>query len=297
MTTLTYEGRVAIVIDAGGGLGREHALLLASRGAQVVVNDLGGSVAGEGPDEGPAARTAKEINDLGGVAVADSNSAATAEGGEAIVQTALDAFGQVDIVVNNVGIRRNKSFHNMSPDLVDAVIDVHLKWAFNVARPAFVVMRERGYGRIVNTSSAAGIFGNFGQTNYSAAKMGLGFTRTLAQEGAKHNIHSNVVALAARTRMTEELLDKLADCLDPALVSPTVAWLCHEDCDVNGEIFSVGDGRVARVIIGVTRGWFSGEQQIEQVRDHFAAICDHAAPVFPANAVAEMALVRDRLRE
>ena len=298
MTTLTYEGRVAIVTGAGGGLGREHALLLASRGAQVLVNDLGGSVAGVGSDEGPAARTAKEINDLGGVAVADANSVATPEGGEAIVRSALDAFGQVDIVVNNAGILRDKSFHNMSPDLVDAVIDVHLRGAFNVTRPAYIAMRERSYGRIVNTSSAAGIFGNFGQTNYSAAKMGLvGFTRTLAQEGAKHNIHSNVIAPAARTRMTEELLGKLADRLDPALVSPTVAWLCHEDCDVNGEIFSVGGGRVARVVIGVTRGWFSADQQVEQVRDHFAEVCDDSAPVFPASAMAEIALVRDRLRE
>lgn len=297
MTTLTYEGRVAIVTGAGGGLGREHARLLAARGAQVVVNDLGGSVSGEGSDAGPAARVAAEIEASGGIAIADVNSVATAQGGEAIVRTAMDAFGRVDIVINNAGILRDKSFHNMGPELVDAVIDVHLKGAFNVTRPAYIAMREQGYGRIVNTSSAAGIFGNFGQTNYSAAKMGLvGLTLTLAQEGAKHGIHANVVAPAARTRMTEDLLGKLADRLDPALVSPTVAWLCHEDCDANGEIFSVGGGRVARVVIGVTRGWFSPDQQVESIRDHFEEIRDDADLAFPPNAMAEIGLIRDRLR-
>jgi NAD(P)-dependent dehydrogenase (short-subunit alcohol dehydrogenase family) len=189
MSDLSFENRVAVITGAGGGLGREHALLLASRGAHVVVNDLGGAVDGSGGDEGPAAKTAKEINDLGGVAVHDSNSVSTVAGGEAIIKTAVDAFGRVDIVINNAGILRDKTFHNMTDELVNPVLDVHLKGAFNVTRPAWLIMREQGYGRIVNTSSNSGILGNFGQSNYGAAKMGLvGFTRVLAAEGAKYNI-------------------------------------------------------------------------------------------------------------
>jgi NAD(P)-dependent dehydrogenase (short-subunit alcohol dehydrogenase family) len=204
MADLGYDGKVAIITGAGGGLGREHALLLASRGAQVVVNDLGGSVSGEGGSEGPAHTTAKEIEDLGGIAVADTNSVATPEGGEAIVKTALDNFGKVDIVINNAGILRDKTFHNMTPEFVDPVLDVHLRGAFWVTRPAWVKMREQGYGRVINTSSNSGILGNFGQSNYGAAKMGLvGFTRVLAAEGAKYNIKVNALAPVARTRMTE----------------------------------------------------------------------------------------------
>src|SRR5688572_16863027 len=164
MADLSFDGRVAIITGAGGGLGREHALLLASRGAQIVINDLGGSVSGEGGDEGPAQKAAKEIEDLGGVAVANTDSVATPEGGEAIVQTALDAFGRVDIVINNAGILRDKTFHNMTPELLDPVLDVHLRGAFFVTRPAWVKMREQGYGRVLTTASAAGVLGNFGQT-------------------------------------------------------------------------------------------------------------------------------------
>ena len=206
MADLGFDGKVAIITGAGGGLGREHALLLASPAARRSWSTTSAaSVSGEGGDEGPAHTTAKEIEDLGGVAVADTNSVATPEGGEAIVQTALDAFGRVDIVINNAGILRDKTFHNMTPDLVDPVIDVHLKGAFYVTRPAWIKMREQGYGRIVNTSSNSGILGNFGQTNYGAAKMGLvGFTRVLAAEGAKYNIKANAIAPVARTRMTEE---------------------------------------------------------------------------------------------
>jgi NAD(P)-dependent dehydrogenase (short-subunit alcohol dehydrogenase family) len=273
MADLGYDGRVAIITGAGGGLGREHALLLASRGAQVVINDLGGSVSGEGGDAGPAHTTAKEIEDLGGVAVADTNSVATVEGGEAIVKTALDAFGKVDIVINNAGILRDKTFQNMTPELLDPVIDVHLKGAFNVTRPAWVNMRENGYGRIVNTASNAGILGNFGQTNYGAAKMGLvGLARVWAQEGAKYNIKANVIAPIAGTRMTQELLGPLAERLDPKLVSPIVAWLVHEDCPVTGEIYSAAGGRIARMFIGLTEGYYQPDLSLEDVRDHFEDI-------------------------
>src|SRR3712207_6415052 len=216
MADLGYDGKVAVITGAGGGLGREHALFLASRGAQIVVNDLGGSVSGEGGDAGPAQKVASEIEEKGGIAVANTDSVSTPEGGEAVIQTALDAFGRVDIVINNAGILRDKAFHNMEPDLLNPVLDVHLKGAFNVTRPAWVHMREQGYGRIVSTSSAAGIFGNFGQTNYGSAKMGLvGFTNVLAVEGAKYNIKANAIAPLALTRMTEDIMGRLADKLGP----------------------------------------------------------------------------------
>src|SRR5205814_7914434 len=170
MADVGFEGRVAIITGAGGGLGREHALLLASRGAQIVVNDLGGAVDGTGSSTGPAQTVVEEIEALGGAAVADTNSVASAEGAEAMVKTALDAFGRVDIVVNNAGILRDKTFQNMTPDLVEPVIQVHLLGAFYVTRPAWVKMREQGYGRVINTASNSGILGNFGQTNYGAAK-------------------------------------------------------------------------------------------------------------------------------
>jgi NAD(P)-dependent dehydrogenase (short-subunit alcohol dehydrogenase family) len=288
MADLGYDGKVAIITGAGGGLGREHALLLASRGAQVVVNDLGGSVSGEGGDAGPAHTTAKEIEDLGGVAVADTNSVSTPEGGEAIVQTAIDNFGRVDIVINNAGILRDKTFHNMTPDLLDPVLDVHLRGAFFVTRPAWLKMRENNYGRIVNTSSNSGILGNFGQSNYGAAKMGLvGFTRVLAAEGAKYNIKANAIAPVAKTRMTEELLGPLADKLDPKLVSPIVAWLVHEDVPVTGEVYSAAGGRIARFFIGLTEGYYSPNLTLEDVRDNFAQIRNEEGYIVPTGPADE----------
>jgi NAD(P)-dependent dehydrogenase (short-subunit alcohol dehydrogenase family) len=189
MADIRFDGRVAIVTGAGGGLGREHALLLAARGAKVVVNDLGGAVDGSGGSAGPAERTAKEIEELGGVAVADASTVATPEGGQAVVDTAMEAFGRVDVVINNAGILRDKAFHNLTPELLDPVLDVHLKGAFHVTRPAWARMREAGYGRVLLTASNAGILGNFGQSNYGAAKMGLvGLARVLAQEGARYGI-------------------------------------------------------------------------------------------------------------
>jgi NAD(P)-dependent dehydrogenase (short-subunit alcohol dehydrogenase family) len=273
VSQLSFENRVAVITGAGGGLGREHALLLASRGAQIVVNDLGGSVDGSGSSDGPAAKVVKEITDAGGVAVADAHSVSTPEGGQGIIQTALDAFGRVDIVINNAGILRDKTFHNMTPDMVDAVLDVHLKGAFNVTRAAWPAMREQSYGRVINTSSNSGILGNFGQANYGAAKMGLvGFSRVLAAEGAKYNIKVNALAPIARTRMTEDLLGPAAEKLDPKFVSPVVAWLAHEDCPVSGEIYSAAGGRVARFFIGMTEGYFNPELSLEDVRDHFEQI-------------------------
>ena len=273
---LGFDGKVVIITGAGGGLGRQHALLLASRGALVVINDLGGAIDGSGSDKGAAEHVVDEIKAAGGEAVADTNSVATPEGGAAIVQTAIDAYGKVDVVINNAGILRDKSFHNMTPDLLNPVLDVHLKGAFYVTQPAWVVMREQGYGRIISTSSAAGVFGNFGQANYGAAKMGLvGFTRVLAAEGAKYNIKANAIAPLALTRMTENLMGgAFGEKLSPGLVSPLVAYLAHEDCPVNGQLFSVGGGRVAHVFIAETQGYFKEDLALEDVRDNWGTITD-----------------------
>ena len=292
MSEVGFEGKVAIITGAGGGLGREHALLLASRGAQIVVNDLGGAVDGTGASAGPAQKVVEEIEALGGAAVADTSSVATPEGAEAMVKTALDAFGRVDIVVNNAGILRDKSFQNMTQDLWDSVIAVHLTGTFNVTRAAWSHMREQAYGRIVSTSSAAGIFGNFGQTNYGAAKMGIvGMTRVWAQEGAKYNIRANAIAPVARTRMTEDLLGPLVEKLEPALVAPVVAYLASEACDVTGEIYSVGGGRVSRVFIAEGPGFFKKDLTIEDVRDNMETIRSEAGHVVPTSANGEIALI------
>ena len=294
---LGFDGKVAVITGAGGGLGRQHALLMASRGALVVVNDLGGSVDGSGSDKGAAAKVVDEIVALGGEAVADTNSVATAEGGEAIVKTALDAFGTVDIVINNAGILRDKAFHNMDESLVDPVFDVHLKGAFNVTGPAFRVMREKGYGRIISTSSAAGIFGNFGQANYGAAKMGLvGFTRVLAVEGARFNIAANAIAPIALTRMTEDLLGDLGQKLQPDYVAPLVTFLAHESCDATGRVFSVGGGRVAEIFIGECQGFTDADLSPESVRDNWSTICDRDGYAVPAQIADETKMFVDALR-
>lgn len=293
---LGFDGKVVIITGAGGGLGRQHALLLASRGALVVVNDLGGAVDGSGSDKGAAERVVDEIRAAGGDAAADTNSVATRDGGAAIVQTAIDAFGRVDVVINNAGILRDKSFHNLysaddPTDLLGPVLDVHLRGAFNVTQPAWVRMREQGYGRIISTSSASGVFGNFGQANYGAAKMGLvGLTRVLAVEGAKFNIKANAIAPLALTRMTETILGGLGDKLDPGLVSPLVTYLAHADCPVTGQLFSVGGGRVAQVFIGETAGFHDPALSPESVRDHWDTITDRDGYGVPGNLGEETAM-------
>jgi len=294
---LGFDGKVAIISGAGGGLGRQHALLLASRGALVVVNDLGGALDGSGSDVGAAQKVVDEVKALGGEAVADTNSVATPEGGAAIVKTAVDNFGRVDIVINNAGILRDKSFHNMSPELMNPVFDVHLKGAFHVTQPAFVLMREQGYGRIISTSSAAGIFGNFGQTNYGAAKMGLvGFTRVLAVEGAKYNIKANAIAPLALTRMTEAMFGNIGEKLAPDFIAPVVAYLAHEDCPVTGEVYSVGGGRVARVFIAETPGYFNAKLSMEDVRENFETIRNEDGYVVPADIAEETAMFMPYLK-
>jgi len=273
MSDLRFDGRVAIITGAGGGLGRSHALELARRGAHVLVNDLGGAVDGSGSSQTAADRVVDEITALGGIAAANHDSVATVEGGQAIVQAAIDAFGRVDIVVNNAGILRDKAFHNMDDAMIQSVIDVHLKGAFYVSQPAYRLMREQGYGRIVNTSSASGLFGNFGQANYGAAKAGLaGLTRVLALEGAGHGIKVNAIAPVAATRMTADILGDLAAKVSPASVSPLVAYLAHEECAVNGHVYSVAGGRIARIFVAETQGVVLGENSSEEIRSKLPLI-------------------------
>lgn len=275
MSEISFDGRVAIVTGAGGGLGRTYALDLASRGAKVVVNDLGGSVDGTGGSDSAAQKVVDEITAKGGQAVPNYDSVSTPEGGKAIVQTALDAFGRVDVVVNNAGILRDKSFLKLEWSDLDAVLDVHLKGAFYVSQPAFAAMKENGYGRFVFTASNA-TFGNFGQTNYAAAKMALvGLSNTIAVEGARAGILSNVIMPVAKTRMTEELLGDFAKYLDPELVTPMVTYLCSEACTTTHGDYSAAGGRYARVFWGLAQGWYAGagaSPSAEDIADHFATI-------------------------
>jgi len=274
MSELRFDGKVAVVTGAGQGLGRSHALLLAQRGAKVVVNDLGGALDGTGASAGPAAEVVETITKNGGEAVASTDNVATPEGAAAIIQTALDSFGRVDIVVNNAGILRDRSFGKMTVEEFDAVIAVHVRGAFLVTRAAFPHMKEQAYGRIVNTSSPAGLFGNFGQANYSTAKMGLvGFTKTLAIEGARANIKANAIAPIAWTRMTESILPpEFETKFSVERISPLVAYLAHESCETTGEVFSVGGGRVARVFVAEGPGWRTDDITPEAIRDNWEAI-------------------------
>jgi NAD(P)-dependent dehydrogenase (short-subunit alcohol dehydrogenase family) len=292
MSDITFDDRVAIITGAGGGLGKTYALELARRGARVVVNDLGGGVDGSGGASAAADSTVAEIIEAGGEAVANYDSVATPEGGAAIVATAMESFGTVDIVVNNAGILRDTSFAKLTPEHLNPVIDVHLKGAFYVTQPAFMVMKEKGYGRIVFTSSPSGLFGNFGQSNYGAAKGGLvGLSNVLAIEGAKYNIKSNVIAPVAKTRMTEDLLGPFADLVAPEQVMPMAVYLASEECELTHEVFSVGGGRFARVFTGVNAGWFAGQgavPTIEQIRDHLAEIRDITEYTTPLNNQEEM---------
>ena len=292
MGDLGFEGRVVIVTGAGSGLGKSHALEFARRGAQVVVNDLGGAVDGSGSGNAAADVVVQEIEAAGGVAVANYDSVSSQEGGEGIVQTALDNFGRVDVVVNNAGILRDRSFSKMSEEEMHSVLDVHLRGAFYVSQPAFRAMKENNYGRFVFTASAAGVFGNFGQANYGAAKMGLvGLSNVLSQEGVKNDIKSNVIAPIALTRMTTGIMDGLGLQLDPEYVTSMVVYLGSEECQQTHEIYSVGAGRYARVFVGLCPGWADVESETvtaEGVRDHLDQIRDPAGYTIPGNAAEEM---------
>ncbi len=291
MSEVRFDGRVAIVTGAGGGLGRSHALLLASRGAKVVVNDLGGSRDGSGGGgHNMADQVVDEIKSAGGEAVANYDGVDTGAGGENIVKTAMDAFGTIDIVIANAGILRDRAFHNITEEDWDKIFAVHVKGSFNVVQPAFRIMRQNNYGRIVVTTSNAGLYGNFGQANYSAAKTALlGFASTLELEGQKYNIKTNVIAPVAASRLTEDVMPPpVLERLKPELVSPVVAYLCSEECQVSGNIFTAGGGYVGRAAIYESKGAVLSDMSIEAVRDNLNKITDMSGAEEFTNAFDEV---------
>ncbi len=296
---ITFDGRVAVLTGAGGGLGKTYALELARRGARVVVNDLGGSVDGKGASGYAADVVVDEIRSAGGEAIPNYDSESTEEGGAGIIGTAVDEFGGVDIVVNNAGILRDKSFANMETAEIEAVLEVHLRGAFYVSQPAFRVMKDNGYGRLVFTSSNAGLFGNFGQANYGAAKAGLvGLANVLAIEGMKYNIKSNVIAPVARTRMTADILGPFAEMVDPNQVTPMVVYLCSESNEFTHEIFTAGGGRFGRIFIGTNEGWFAGQgvvPSVEELSEHLDEIRDISEHIIPSNINDELMLLGQML--
>jgi NAD(P)-dependent dehydrogenase (short-subunit alcohol dehydrogenase family) len=287
MSEIRFDGRVAIVTGAGAGLGRSYALEFAKRGAKVVVNDLGGSRDGSGASHSAADVVVNEIKALGGQAVANYDSVATVAGGEGIVKTSVDAFGKVDILINNAGILRDKSFSKMTEDEWDLLNSVHLRGAYCVTKPAFNVMRENQYGRIVCTTSGAGLYGNFGQANYSAAKMGLvGLMNVLNIEGAKYNIKTNTIAPVAASRLTEDVLPPdLFKKLKPDYIMPIVLFLASDANQDSGMIFNCGAGWYSRTAVvcakGVTIG--DGKRPIkpEEIQDNWNIIkgLDGAKPL------------------
>ncbi|MGI6386724.1 MAG: SDR family oxidoreductase [Desulfomonilia bacterium] len=251
MAKIDFSGRVAIVTGAGAGLGRCHALELAKRGAKVVINDLGGTRDGVGSDSSAANKVVEEIKALGGQAVPNYDNVASVAGGANIVKTAVDAFGKVDILINNAGILRDKSFTKMEEENWDSVMNVHLKGAYCVSRPAFEVMRANNYGRIIMTTSGAGLFGNFGQSNYASAKMGLiGLTNVLKLEGAKYNIKTNVIVPVAASRLTEDVLPpEFFEKMKPDFVTPAVLYMCAQECTDNGMIINAALGYFSRTAV------------------------------------------------
>ncbi len=275
MSEMRFDGRVAVVTGGGRGLGRAYAELLAARGARVVVNDPGSAIAGEGVDSGPAEEVVTAIRAAGGEAVACTASVATPEGGQAIIDTAIDHFGRIDILIHNAGNVRYGSLKEISYEDFDAVLDVHLRGAFHVVRPAFPLMCEQGYGRIVLTSSIGGLYGNANVVNYSVSKAGLiGLSNVAAIEGAEEGVKCNCIIPAAVTRMADGLDTSAYPPMGPELVAPVVGWLAHEDCSVSGEMLIALAGRVARAYVTETEGVYQDEWTIEEVAGQMDAISD-----------------------
>ena len=299
MGDVNFENKTVVVTGAGNGLGKAYALEFANRGANVVVNDIGGSVNGEGSENAPADVVVKEIIDNGGSAVANYDSVATKSGGESIIQSALSEFGGIHAVVNNAGILRDKSFAKMEEEDLNAIIDVHLKGTFFVCQPAFVQMKEQGFGRFVNVSSPSGLFGNFGQLNYGAAKMGIvGLTNVLAIEGAKYNIKANVIAPNAATRMTESLFgEDMANMLTVDNITPLVVFLASEQCDITHEIFSAGGGRFSRVGISTDVGYFNPSASAEDIHENIEKIRDLSNSIYPTSLADELPLFTEAMKQ
>jgi NAD(P)-dependent dehydrogenase (short-subunit alcohol dehydrogenase family) len=298
MSDVSMLGRVAIVTGAGGGLGRAYARELARAGASVVVNDTGGSLNGAGASISAAQAVVDEIVKAGGQAVANTASVASPEGGEAIVQTALDTFGRLDAVVNNAGILRDRTFAKVDWDDFHLVHDVHLRGAAYVSKPAFGVMKEQGFGRFVFVSSNAGTFGNFGQSAYGSAKAGIiGLSNVIALEGERAGILSNVVCPMARTRMTESMMSEASE-LGPEHVAPLVVYLASEACEHTHQVISAGGGKFSRVFTGLSEGWTAERGHVataDEVAQHMEQILDTAFFSVPMSATEEVAGLGDRL--
>jgi len=284
MSELRFDGRVAVVTGAGRGIGRAYARLLAARGAQVVVNDLGGSMDGVGADAAPAAEVVAEIGAAGGAGVANADDVATTAGAQALVDTAVDVFGRLDVLVNNAGIIRWAGFPEADAENLARHLDVHVAGSFNTARAAWPHFVDQGYGRVVMTTSA-GLFGLPQNLSYATAKGAVvGLARSLTTAGAAHGIKVNCIAPAAATRMGGAD-GPMAAQMDPDLVAPMAAFLAHEDCPVSGEIYTAGAGRFARLFVASTPGYVhAGEAPtVEDVAEHWAAINDEAGYTVPTD--------------
>lgn len=285
MSELRFDNRVAVITGAGRGLGRAYAMLLASKGAKVVVNDVGGSIKGDDTSVGPAQEVVREIKAAGGEAVASTDSVATAEGGKAIIDKAIATYGRIDILIHNAGNVRYGSLKEISYEDFDAVVDVHLRGAFHVVRPAFPLMCEAGYGRIVLTSSIGGLYGNQNVVNYGVSKAGtIGLSNVVALEGAAEGVKCNVILPAALTRMADGLDTSAYPPMPPELVAPVVGWLAHESCSITGEMLISAAGRVAKAFVAETPGVFQSAWTIDQVGEQIDAIRDATSPlVFPSS--------------
>ncbi|OBK35547.1 short-chain dehydrogenase [Mycobacterium sp. 1245111.1] len=283
MSELRFDDRVAVVTGAGRGLGCAYARLLAERGAKVVVNDHGGSLAGDGVDAAPAQQVVKDIRAGGGEAIACTESVATTDGAAAIIGTALDHYGRIDVLIHNAGNVRRGSLKEMTYEDFDAVLDVHLRGAFNVVRQAFPHMCEAGYGRIVLTSSIGGLYGNHNVANYAAAKAGvIGLANVAALEGAPDGVTCNVIVPAAVTRMAAGIDTSDYPPMGPDLVAPVVGWLAHESCSVTGELYVALAGRVARAVIAESRGVYRPSWTLEDIAEQLDEIRNIEAPlIFP----------------
>lgn len=275
MTKRRFDGRVAVITGAGRGLGREYALFLGSSGAKVVVNDPGVSIKGDGTDAGPAEEVVREIKRAGGEAVACTESVATPQGGKAIVQCALDHFGRIDILIHNAGNVRYGSLEEITQEDFEAVVDVHLMGAFHVVRPAFPIMCNARYGRVVLTSSIGGLYGTHKVVNYGVSKAGvIGLNNVIAIEGAEKGVKSNIILPGAVTRMADGLDTSQYPPMGPDLVAPVVGWLAHESCSISGEMLISMGGRVAKALIAETEGVYRPSWSIDDVAEQIDAIRD-----------------------
>ena len=314
MTEIRFDGRVAVITGAGGGLGRDYARALARRGASVVVNDLGGSGAGHGHSNSLADGVVDEIRAGGGMAVANYDSVATRAGGAAIVQTALDHFGRVDILIHNAGFLRNNRFEDMTDEELDPIIDTHLKAGFYVGQPAYRAMQKQGYGRILLTSSASGVFGSPHQSNYGAAKAGLmGLANCLALEGEPYGIQVNALLPTASTRLAAEMSEEwatlaklspdmglIASTGDPGFVTPLVLYLVSERCRETGQMWSSIGARYARAFVGVADGWY-GPRDVpaspEEIAADMGEVTSDKSYYVPLSVTDEFTPVLDRVKQ